>query len=114
DAADYRLAVHGRFLLMGALLESGDIAGIDGELLRHDGVTSDLGEPRFDRFALWLRATRAMLDGDVAAAEALAEQTFEISGRLGDPDALGVYGGQLGVCLWMRGRVVESEPLYAG
>ena len=113
DARDHRLAVHGRFLLMVALLEAGDIAGIDGELRRYDGVTSELGEPRYDRFALWLRATRAMLAGDVATAQSLADQTLEISARLGDPDAFGVHGGQIGVCRWMQGRVMETEPLYA-
>lgn len=113
DSGDYRLAVHGRFLLMVALLEAGDIGGLDGELLRYDAVLDDLGEPRYDRFAQWLRATRAMLDGDVATAENLAAKTFEISGQLGDPDAFGVYGGQIGVCLWMQGRVIETEPVYA-
>jgi DNA-binding SARP family transcriptional activator len=112
-ADDDRLTVHGRFLLMVALLEAGDIRGLDGELLRHDDVTEDLGEPRFNRFALWLRATRAMLEGDVPAAERLTEQTFEISAALGDPDAFGVYGGQHGVLLWMQGRVQETAPVYA-
>lgn len=112
DADDHRLAAHGRFLLMVALLEAGDIHALDGELLQHDGVTDELGEPRYDRFSLWLRATRKMLGGDIRAAEALAEQTFEMSGRLGDPDAFGVYGGQVGVLLWMQGRVIETEPVY--
>lgn len=112
-SGDDRLTVHGRFLLMVALLEAGDIRGLDGELLRHDDVSEDLGEPRFNRFALWLRATRAMLDGDVPTAERLAEQTFEISTSLGDPDAFGVYGGQLGVLRWMQGRVQETGQVYA-
>lgn len=112
-SGDHRLAVHGRFLLMGALLESGDIAGLDGELLRYDGLAEEIGEPRFDRFALWLRSTRAMLNGDVVEAERLAERTLATSTELGDPDAFGVYGGQIGVLLWMRGRVQEMESVYS-
>ena len=112
EAEDYRLGIHGRFLLTVALLEAGDIRALDGVLARQHDVTENLGEPRFSRFVMWLQATRALFAGDVASAEALADQTFEISSRLGDPDALGVHGGQLGVIRWMQGRVLEMEPVY--
>src|SRR5690606_28446680 len=113
-ADDHRLAAHGRFLLMVALLEAGDIHALDGELLQHDGVTDELGEPRYDRFSLWLRATRKMLGGGIRAAAALAEQTFEMSGRLGDPDAFGDYGGQGGGLLWLPGGAVATGPGSTG
>lgn len=111
-SGDYRQSLHGRFLLMVALLEEGDISGLDGELRHHDVATEGLGEPRYERFGLWLRATRSMFSGDTVAATALADQTFEISTRMGDPDAVGVYGGQIGVIRWMQGRVTEMEQLY--
>lgn len=112
ETDDYRLTVHGRFLLMGALLEDGDIRALDHELSRQHGLVDELGEPRFSRMALWFRGMRAMLDGDVAAAEPLVERVFEISQGMGDPDGVGVYGGQIGVLRWMHGRVTEMEPVY--
>ncbi len=112
EADDYRLALHGRFLLMGALLEGGDIRTLDGELARLDGGLGDLGEPRFERFGQWLQASQALLDGRGEDAESLAETALGISVRMSDPDAAGVYGGQVGVARWLQGRTIEMEPVY--
>ncbi|HTO01134.1 MAG TPA: AAA family ATPase [Microthrixaceae bacterium] len=112
ESHDYRLMLHGRFLLMGALLENGDVRRIDAELSEQYELVELLGEPRFTRFVLWFRAMRSLLDGDSDVAEELAEQCLTISESIGDPDRYAVYGGQLGVARWMQGRMDEVEALF--
>ncbi|MCD9624147.1 AAA family ATPase [Rhabdothermincola salaria] len=112
DTGEHDLAVHGRFLLMGALLERGDVRELDAELAAQDDVLGTIAEPRFARHALWFRCMRAMLDGRHDQVERLALECLAIAEELEDPDGPGVYGGQLGVALWMRGRIAEMEPVY--
>jgi len=112
DARAHDLAVHGRFLLMGALLERGDVREFDVEIARQDELIDRFSAPRFDRHALWFRCTRAMLDGDADLVETLARECFEIAERLEDPDGVTVLGAQYGVAVWMRGRIIEMEGAY--
>jgi DNA-binding SARP family transcriptional activator len=106
------LAVHGRFLLMGALLERGEVGELDAQLRQQDARIDEFASPRFARHALWFRCTRAMLDGDADAVEALADECFQIAERLGDPDGIAVFGAQYGVARWLRGLVLEMEGVY--
>jgi DNA-binding SARP family transcriptional activator len=112
SAAAHDLAVNGHFLLMGALLERGEISELDAELVHQGELIDQFAAPRFARHALWFRCTRAMFDGDPERVERLAHQCFAIAERLGDPDGLGVFGAQYGVALWMRGRVLAMEDAY--
>lgn len=105
-------ALHGRFLLMGALLELGDIRALDAELVRQRAVIDDLADPNLPRFTRWFQCTRAMLDGRPDHAERLAEQCLELAGAAGDPDGVAVYGGQLGIVRWMQDRLIEMEPVF--
>jgi DNA-binding SARP family transcriptional activator len=106
------LAVHGNFLLMGALLERGEVSELDAYLTAQHELISHYASPRFARHATWFRCTRAMFDGNADAVEALANECFAIAERLGDPDGIGVWGAQYGIALWMRGRVFEMEQAY--
>lgn len=106
------LAVRGRFLLQNALLEAGDMRGLDAELVAQDRSITEIAETRFARHTLWFRCMRAMLDGRAAAVEALASECLRISETLLDPDGFGVYTGQYGVALWLQGRLAELEPVY--
>ncbi len=110
DSAE--LAVRGRFLLKNALLEHGDARGLDAELVVQDRVVNEISDLRFARHSLWFRCMRAMLDGDAERIEVLAKECLAIAEQLQDPDGHGVYVGQLGVALWMQGKLVELEPLY--
>jgi len=112
DAADSGLLVQGRFLLMGALLEHGDLRGLDHELAAQLKVLDTLGDVRAMRHSLWFRCMRALLDGRVADAEELANECFQLSVELDDADGIGVLGGQLGIVRWIQGRLLEMEPLY--
>lgn len=109
---DAELAVRGHFLLMNALLESGDVRELDAALVaQHHNVTT-IAERRFERHALWFRCMRAMLDGRAVEAEQFAEECLGIAQELQDPDGFGVYTGQYGVALWLQGRLTELEPVY--
>lgn len=110
--AAHDLAVHGHFLLMGALLERGEVGELDALLVRQDQLIDEYAAPRFARHALWFRCTRAMFDGDPDAVERIAGECFAIAERLSDPDGIGVFGAQYGISLWMRGRVIEMESAY--
>ncbi|CAN5912344.1 hypothetical protein BH23ACT2_BH23ACT2_09860 [soil metagenome] len=106
------LGVHGRFLLMGALLEQGDVRGLDAELANQSEVVDQLADRNLARFALWFRGARAFFDGRSELAEEVAEQCLALSIELDDPDGIGIYGGQLGVTRWMQGRLLEMEPIF--
>jgi DNA-binding SARP family transcriptional activator/tetratricopeptide (TPR) repeat protein len=112
QAGAHDLAVHGSFLLMGALLERGDIGELDAQLSRQRSLIDRFAAPRFARHALWFQCTRAMLDGRADDVEAIAGECYAIAERLGDPDGIAVFGAQYGVALWMRGRVIEMEQAY--
>ncbi|QGG94430.1 AAA family ATPase [Actinomarinicola tropica] len=113
ESSDERdLLVHGRFLLMAALLERGDVGALDAQLSVQHDVIDTVAAPRFARHALWFRTTRAMLDGDAERVIALAESCYALAEALGDPDGPAVFWGQVGVARWMQGRVDEMEPAY--
>lgn len=112
QAGDQDLAVHGRFLLMAALLERGDMGELDALLsAQHDAIDT-VASPRFARHALWFQVMRAMLDGDPTRVVSLAEACYAIAERLEDPDGAAVFWGQVGVAQWMQGRLLEMEPAY--
>lgn len=112
SCGDRDLLVHGRFLLMAALLERGDVGELDAQLSAQHDIVDTIAAPRFARHATWFRATRAMLDGDPDLVEHLAAECYAVAEKLGDPDGPGVFWGQVGVARWMQGRIGEMEPAY--
>ena len=106
------LLVQGRFLLLGALLERGDIRALDAELATQERTLEELADETLVRHSLWFRCTRALLRGAIVDGEALAEECFAVAMGLGDPDGIGVYGGQITLIRWMQGRILETEQLY--
>lgn len=104
----------GRFLLLGALLESGSIAAIDAELALVDRGATSPDARGAGRHVAWFRAMRALLEGRVDEAEVRAAEALEVARAEGDDDADSVYFGQLGIIRWLQGREVEMEPLYLG
>jgi hypothetical protein len=104
---DHALDVLGRFCAVGALLEAGDPAvatAIDAQA----AVVRRLREPAYRRHDLWFRCMRALLHGDLDAAEQLAGEGFEAAAAANDPDSLAVFGGQISVTRWMQGRAGET------
>jgi DNA-binding SARP family transcriptional activator len=104
----------GRFLLLGALLESGDIAAIDAELALVDRGAASPDARGSGRHVAWFRTMRALLEGRVDDAEMRATEALEIARAETDDDADSVYFGQLGIIRWLQGREHEMEPFYLG
>lgn len=109
---DRSLAEPGHYLLMGALLERGDVSAVDSELATRHRSAEGFSELRRGRHAGWFRCMRAIMQGRADDAEALAAEALATAEREGDADALSVYVGQLGVIRWLQGRATEAEPFY--
>jgi DNA-binding SARP family transcriptional activator len=110
---DHGLALQGRFHLIGALLEAGDVRAIDVELAAQHRVVDQVAEPAYARHSLWFRCMRLIVDGRADEAERVATEGLVVAEAAGDPDAFLVYGGQLAIIRWLQGRVLELEPLWA-
>lgn len=111
-AGDPGLTLQGCFHLIGALLESGDLAALDVALVDHARLVDQAGEPAYERHVSWFEAMRLILAGRGDDAEVVAERGLAQALAAADPDALLVYGGQLAVIRWLQGRVGEMEPLW--
>lgn len=106
---DPALGALGGFVLIGSLVEAGDMAAVDAELAaRHPGGDDD-GDRRH---IAWFRAMRAILDGRVEAAETRCIEAMELARAENDADTDSVYFGQLGIVRWLQGREPEVEALY--
>jgi DNA-binding CsgD family transcriptional regulator/tetratricopeptide (TPR) repeat protein len=69
------------------------------------------GQPFMIHVALHYRSTIALCDGDLAEAEAKAQQSYEWSRLLTGRDASGVYGIQMFSIRREQGRLAEVAPL---
>ena len=95
------------FVLLGALAEVGDFAGIDRELSPKHTSIGPFQDLLDGRHATWIRAMRATADGRAEDAEQLAGYGYELALAAADPDAETVLRGQLAVIRWLQGRVDE-------
>jgi len=107
------LSTHGRCLLFGALIEQGDLRGLDAELRVHGQVDELMVGSTIARLELWAMLTRALLAGQVDEAESLAGRSLDLALSVRDPWGARVYGAQLGTVRWVQGRQLEVEGIYA-
>ena len=98
----------GYALLLGALLELGEIRSLDVELLEDRVDAEGLRGVPYTNPALWFRCLRLILDGDVTLAEQHEQAMYEQSPQEGTV-AQALYTSQLGLIRWMQGRVDELE-----
>ncbi len=94
-----------------ACMEAGDIAEVDHHLAILWELTLELGRPHQLWAATIDRAWRALLGGQIAAAESLATEACEIGAASGQRDALGYYTGQLTAIRFDQGRLGELAPM---
>ncbi len=106
---DPALGALGAFILIGSLVEAGDMAAVDAEVAARQRTGDDDGDRRH---IAWFRAMRAILDGRVDAAETRCIEAMELGRAENDPDTDSVYFGQLGIVRWLQGREPEVEALY--
>lgn len=97
--------------LVGDLLESGDLAGVDATLAAHRAFAREARQPFIDWYVEHFRVMRGLLGGDLAEAEAALPRAFAL-GRRSDPAmALQWYGVQLYGLRRAQGRLAELRPV---
>ncbi|MGH2986578.1 MAG: ATP-binding protein [Solirubrobacterales bacterium] len=70
-----------------ALLELGDIAGVDAEIDRYELVADGIGQPLYQWYVPLWRGMRALMDGRLDAAWAHQRDAATIGGRAGSHNA---------------------------
>jgi hypothetical protein len=101
---DVRRELDGRMWRLIALLEFGRVAEAEAELDRYERTAERLDQPEFLFFARSRRATLATLRGRFDDAERLARAAYDLAVKAGLPDAVNVFGVQLGMVAAARGR----------
>ena len=76
-------------------LESAELDAADDALAGLTRLADETGLAYLKWVSAMQQALRAMLRGDLAEAERLSEAALEVGSASGQPEALGVYGGQL-------------------
>ena len=104
------LALFGHHYLFVAQLETGDTDAAGATLDRFELLAEELRQPLYLWEARWLRALQALMHGRFADAERLAFEALDIGQRAQDPDALAVFGVQVGCVRLEQGRAAEMEP----
>jgi len=108
---DPDLALRGRALRLGNLLELGDARALDVEIDLYDRSTRALRQLQYLWHVPLLRATRATLGGRFAQAEALAREGLE-AGTRAQHQGVGIfYGTALAMIRFAQGRFAELEGL---
>lgn len=100
------------FLLLSALLESGDVTALDTELGWRGESFTYFPSLEGGRVSRWFGCLRAILDGDADIAQRQAAELLETGERQADPDALSVWIAHSGIIHWMRGSILDAELLF--
>ncbi len=106
---DVRRELDGRMWRLIALLEFGRVAEAEAELDRYERLAERLDQPEFLFFARSRRATLATSRGRFDDAERLARAAYDLALKAGLPDAVNVFGAQLGMVAAARGRNPSDE-----
>jgi DNA-binding SARP family transcriptional activator len=96
---------------MRALVENGDIEEAEGHFSRMSEVAERLGQPVMRWLTLFTAAQWALLRGDTARGEEMAEEALQFGTAIGQPDAFNYYATQLSHARWQQGRLDEIVGL---
>jgi class 3 adenylate cyclase len=107
ECGDREAVIRGHAYRMQSFLELGDIAGVDAELAAYASLADELRMPAHIWHTHALRGMRAVLDGDLAEAERLAELARREGERAEQPLATQYYGIQLLQIRSLQGRASE-------
>jgi class 3 adenylate cyclase/tetratricopeptide (TPR) repeat protein len=92
-------------------VESAELERAVAAAARLQGIADEIGEPTLRWFAAFYGACLALLHGDLAEAERLAEEALQIGSDAGQPDALMIYGAQLAQIRPHQGRTGKMVQL---
>ncbi len=88
-------------------LGHGDIDGVDAILRENEHLAREIGQPGFIWGAALYRATRATMMGELDAAEARAQEAFNIGGEISPPLAASALALQTMAVRREQGRLAE-------
>jgi hypothetical protein len=77
-------------------IESCDLAAAQAARERGEGIAQEFGQPSLRWFSTVYAAGWAYMKGQLIDGERLSEQALAIGTEAGEPDAMMVYGAQLG------------------
>src|SRR5262249_4762836 len=92
-------------------LEAGETVAARASLDQLDELAHQLRQPLQLWTVTWLRTMDVTAAGDFVTAERLAHEAFEIGEQAEDPDALSIFGVQLGFLRLEQSRAAEIAPL---
>lgn len=111
EARDTESELLGRRFRLVALLESGDMAGVDAEITAFATAAARLRWPLVDWYPVLWRGTRALIEGRLDDSERLAEDAKKIGRRGGSVNAEIVADVQRLQLALERGRPGEAYEL---
>ncbi len=88
SAGAAELQIEGHSCIVIALLEQGDVDGVDAEIRTFEALAEQLRYQRALSHAAMWRAARALMDGRFKEAETLAHESFELAQRSNPANAL--------------------------
>jgi class 3 adenylate cyclase len=110
SSGDLETVVRSHAYLLWSYLELGDIHAVDRELSEYARLAEELRMPQHMWHTHALRSMRALLDGDLAEAERLAEESRRAGERAEQPLASQYYGIALTQIRSLQGRSAELLP----
>jgi tetratricopeptide (TPR) repeat protein len=112
QASDFSLELAGHVWRLADLFEMGDIPGADREIEVHEALARRVGYPHFIAHAYMFRATQAMLRGEFADAEALAQRSLALGEQVGDVNVRVSHHVQMAVLRALQGRPEECTAYF--
>jgi tetratricopeptide (TPR) repeat protein len=110
-SGDRALALQGRALRLGDLLELGDMPALEAEIEAYDRLTSALRQLHYRWHIPLLRATQATLAGRFEEAERLAEEGLALGERVQHQGVMVFFPVAIAMIRFAQGRYGELEPL---
>ncbi len=110
EACDVEAEVQARGWRVLDLLEFGAIAAVDEEIHAFASLANVLRHPIYLSRMLGHRTTRAILDGNLDDAEALAAEYFALARRVVEFQALAAFSAQVAMLRRLRGGLTEIVP----
>jgi predicted ATPase len=112
QGGDLALEITGHVWQMADLFEMGDIPAADREIEVHEALARQVGYPHFIAHAFMFRATQAMLRGEFANAEALAQRSLALGEQVGDVNVRISHHVQMAVLRALQGRPQECAAYF--
>lgn len=113
EVGDKEVALDGHLWRQYALLECGDVPAADAEIAAYARLADEVRQPLYQCYVPFLWASRALLRGQFAEADLLAEQALALGRRAQSENAVMIHAAQMLVLRREQGRIGEMEVVFA-